>query len=125
MERTHGIPPLTSPETWRDLPRWFVDPLGPQTIRPAYLPRLAPGLTCFAVASTPAWVERSTVATSAPNGLALSTWERWLSAPGLEGHLRRAAGCQPDWPVILGMFTWPRCPTPYPRGIDLEISGPV
>ncbi len=82
------IMPLASPKAWRHLPSWLADPLGPLAIRPAYLPKLAPWLTRFALASRPARIEASVRALRALNAEALPAWRRRLSALGLTGHLR-------------------------------------
>ena len=39
--------PLSMPGTLAKVPRWLFDPEGPLSIRPAYLPRLAPWLLRF------------------------------------------------------------------------------
>lgn len=83
------ILPLASGKAWRNLPRWLADPLGPLAIRPAYLPKVAPWLVRFALASRPAQVERSTKAIRAINAGALPAWRRRLDALDLIGrHLR-------------------------------------
>jgi D-amino-acid dehydrogenase len=83
------ILPLASAKAWRNLPRWLADPLGPLSIRPAYLPAVAPWLLRFALASRPAQVERSTLAIRALNAGALPAWRRRLAALGLtDKHLR-------------------------------------
>ncbi|GAB5460487.1 NAD(P)/FAD-dependent oxidoreductase [Hoeflea alexandrii] len=48
------IMPLASPKILLRAPKWLLDPLGPLTIRPSYLPRLAPWLWQFWKASLPA-----------------------------------------------------------------------
>lgn len=48
------ILPLASPGIVAQLPRWLMDPLGPLTLRPSYLPRIAPWLWQFWRASRPA-----------------------------------------------------------------------
>jgi D-amino-acid dehydrogenase len=84
------ILPLASPKVWRNIPRWLVDPLGPFSIRPSYMPWILPWLLRFVRASTPAQVERSTQALIALNGSSLAAWERRLRKLGLEQkHLRR------------------------------------
>lgn len=84
------ILPLASPKVWRNIPRWLVDPLGPFSIRPSYMPSILPWLLRFVRASTPAQVERSTQALIALNGSSLAAWERRLGRLGLEQkHLRR------------------------------------
>ncbi len=83
------ILPLASPKVWRQMPRWLMDPLGPLSIRPSYLPKLLPFLGRFVAASRPGRIEASIAAITALNGLALPAWERRLDALGLQGHLRR------------------------------------
>ena len=70
--------PLASPKAWRHAPGWLMDPLGPFAIRPSYLPRIAPWLLRFAVASRPARVRASTDAIAALNRLArlAGQWRR-------------------------------------------------
>ncbi len=82
------VMPLASPKAWRNLPRWLMDPLGPLTIRPSYLPTLAPWLMRFVLASSPARIASSITAIRAINEHALPAWKARLSALGLEGHLR-------------------------------------
>lgn len=53
------IMPLASPKTMLRAPKWLFDPLGPLSIRPSYLPKLAPWLVRFALASLPARVAAS------------------------------------------------------------------
>ncbi len=84
------ILPLASPKMWREIPRWLVDPLGPFAIRPTYMLSILPWLFRFVRASTPAQVERSTLALIGLNGSSLAAWERRLRKLGLEQkHLRR------------------------------------
>src|SRR3712207_2808441 len=82
------IMPLASPKAWRNLPRWMMDPLGPLTIRPAYLPALAPWLLRFVLASSPARIKSSIAAIRAINADALPSWKALLSSLSLERHLR-------------------------------------
>jgi D-amino-acid dehydrogenase len=83
------IVPLASPKVWRNLPGWLVDPLGPMSIRPSYLPRILPWMLRFMRASAPEHVEASTKAIIALNGGALAAWERRLDRLGLKAmHLR-------------------------------------
>lgn len=82
------IMPLASPKAWRNLPRWMMDPLGPLTIRPAYLPALAPWLLRFVLASSPSRIKASIGAIRAINAEALPEWKRLLANLGLSDHLR-------------------------------------
>jgi len=81
------IMPLASPKAWRNLPRWMMDPLGPLTIRPSYLPTLAPWLLRFVLASSPARIKASIAAIRDINAQALPAWQSLLSSLHLD-HLR-------------------------------------
>lgn len=84
------ILPLASPKAWANLPRWLSDPLGPLSIRPAYLAQIAPWMARFALASLPARVEASTQAIAALNGKAMMAWDSRLGTLKLDTkHLRR------------------------------------
>jgi D-amino-acid dehydrogenase len=82
------IMPLASPKVWRNLPTWLVDPLGPLTIRPAYLPALMPWLMRFMLASSPLRIKASMAAIRAINAEALPAWKKLLSSLDLNTHLR-------------------------------------
>jgi D-amino-acid dehydrogenase len=82
------IMPLASPKAWRNLPRWLMDPLGPLTIRPGYLPHLAPWLVRFMLASSPGRIKASIGAIRAINAEALPAWKNLLAALNLSRHLR-------------------------------------
>jgi D-amino-acid dehydrogenase len=82
------IMPLASPKAWRNLPRWLMDPLGPLTIRPGYLPQLAPWLARFVLASSPHRINASITAIRDINAEALPAWKSLLSALDLNDHLR-------------------------------------
>jgi len=81
------IMPLASPKAWRNLPRWMMDPLGPLTIRPSYLPALAPWLLRFVLASSPARIKASITAIRSINAQALPAWKALLASLNLD-HLR-------------------------------------
>jgi D-amino-acid dehydrogenase len=82
------IMPLASPKVWRNLPAWLMDPLGPLTIRPAYLPSLMPWLMRFILASSPVRIKASMAAIRAINAEALPSWKNLLFSLGLSTHLR-------------------------------------
>src|SRR4051794_1397010 len=55
-----SVVPMSVPGTWRKVPGWLRDPLGPLTIRWSYLPKLSPWLARFLRAgSSVASVERT------------------------------------------------------------------
>ncbi len=76
------IQPLASPGILRQAPRWLVDPLGPLSLRPAYLPTIAPWLWRFWRACQPARVAASTQAQAALNRLAAAATHRLLGDIG-------------------------------------------
>jgi D-amino-acid dehydrogenase len=82
------IMPLASPKAWRNLPGWLLDPLGPLTIRPGYLPQLAPWLARFILASSPHRIKASITAIRDINAEALPAWKGLLSSLNLDDHLR-------------------------------------
>ena len=50
---TSAVMPEGKPGVWKKVPGWLLDPLGPLTIRPSYLPQLAPWLLRFIANSRP------------------------------------------------------------------------
>jgi D-amino-acid dehydrogenase len=84
------IDPLASPKVWRMLPKWLLDPLGPLTIRPGYLPQALPWMVRFLAQSRPARVAANSAAIVDLNRLSLAAWERRLEKLGLANqHFRR------------------------------------
>ncbi|MCS0495182.1 FAD-dependent oxidoreductase [Ancylobacter sp. MQZ15Z-1] len=82
------ILPLASPGILRKAPRWLLDPLGPLSIPPCYLPRLAPWLLRFWRASLPDRQARSIAAQSALMQVASGAMEAMVREAGLSGRLR-------------------------------------
>ena len=69
------ILPIASPKMLRQVPKFLADPLGPLSIRPAYLPKLLPWLARFVLASRPGPYERSISGLAALQRLALPAWQ--------------------------------------------------
>jgi D-amino-acid dehydrogenase len=82
------ILPLACPGIIRQAPRWLLDPLGPLSIPPTYLPRIAPWLWRFWRASQPQRVRASTQAQAALMRLAAQAMPRLVQACGAQGLLR-------------------------------------
>lgn len=82
------IMPLASPKIMRKAPMWLMDPLGPLSIRPSYLPKLAPWLWQFWRACQPSRVEASIVAQSALMRLAESEAMALFDRAGLSSMVR-------------------------------------
>lgn len=86
------ILPLASPKILRQVPKFLLDPLGPLSIRPAYLPRLLPWLARFLLASRPGPYERSIVGMAALQKTALPSWLALTEKTGLTRHIHRRGG---------------------------------
>lgn len=82
------ILPLASPGIVRQAPRWLLDPLGPLSLRPAYLPQIAPWLWRFWRASQPARVAASTQVQAALMRLSAEALPELLQAAGATAMLR-------------------------------------
>lgn len=85
---TAEVLPLASPGILAKAPRWLLDPVGPLSIRPAYLPRLAPWLYRFWRASTMSQVRQSAAAIASIMDLAMPAAERLFAQAGLSHCLR-------------------------------------
>lgn len=90
------IMPLASPKVWRNLPGWMVDPLGPLTIRPGYLPQLTPWLLRFVLASSPGAIASSMTAIRSINAQALPAWRALLDRHALR-HVLLERGLLSVW----------------------------
>lgn len=103
------ILPLASPGMLRKAPRWLLNPLGPLSIAPAYLPRVAPWLFHFWRASFPERVRASAAAQAALMDLSIVETDAMLAAAGATDMLRsdgvlhlyeseaELAASQPGW----------------------------
>jgi D-amino-acid dehydrogenase len=74
--------PLGQPNTWKSVPRYLLDPLGPLAIRPSYLPRILPWLLRFLRHSTEAEVIRIAKATGALQAPVFEAYEPLLQRAG-------------------------------------------
>lgn len=84
--------PLAHKGMLRNLPRWLMDPLGPLSVPPAYLPKLAPWLVRFLLAGNPRAFEHAVIAQAALMALAESEWMALIDRSGTRGLLRED-GC--------------------------------
>jgi D-amino-acid dehydrogenase len=82
------ILPLASPGMLRQAPGWLLDPLGPLSIAPAYLPRIAPWLFHFWRASSPERVKASAAAQAALMDLSIVETDAMLAVAGASSMLR-------------------------------------
>lgn len=74
--------PLAHKGMMRNVPKWLADPLGPLTIPPAYLPKLAPWLFRFWRAGAPANYEASLAAQAGLMKLAEQEWASLMARSG-------------------------------------------
>lgn len=86
---TADIMPLASPKSIAQAVRWLTDPLAPLTIRPAYLPAIAPWLARFLWASRPSAVRAATLALASLQTRALPAWIAHAAKLGLGRHIHR------------------------------------
>lgn len=90
------ILPLASPKAWANMPRWMLDPLGPLSISPTYLPWLLPWLVRFTLASAPGRIARGAAAIHALNALSMPAWDRRAASSSV-GDLFRRRGILSVW----------------------------
>lgn len=72
------IEPLATPKIMFKAPKWLLDPLGPLSIPPAYLPSLMPWLLKFWRASMPDRFKKSVVAQASLMGVSSAALERQI-----------------------------------------------
>ncbi len=80
--------PLAQKGMIRNLPRWLRDPLGPLSVPPAYLPKLAPWLWRFWRAGSPGRHDASLAAQAGLMRLAEAEWTSLLERSGTRSMLR-------------------------------------
>jgi D-amino-acid dehydrogenase len=80
---THSVIPPAEPGTWKKIPRYLTDPLGPVSVRWSYLPRALPWLVRF-VASSATWPRVAVTARALRSLLA--------DAPRLHAEVAEAVG---------------------------------
>ncbi|HSI40157.1 MAG TPA: FAD-dependent oxidoreductase [Xanthobacteraceae bacterium] len=86
--------PLASPGMLRKAPKWLLDPLGPLSIPPAYLPHIAPWLVRFWRASLPDRYSRSLTAQCALMRLAATAMAAMVRDAGLKARVRHDGNLQ-------------------------------
>jgi D-amino-acid dehydrogenase len=100
------VMPLASPGIMRKAPKWLLDPLGPLTIPPAYLPRIAAWLVRFWRASQPDRVAASERAQAAMMQVARAAMGALVARAGLDGMVRSDGalelyGSEAEWQAAL------------------------
>lgn len=84
--------PLAHKGMLRNLPGWLMDPLGPLSIPPAYLPKLAPWLVRFLLAGNPRAFDHAVSAQAALMALSEQAWMALMDRAGARDFLRED-GC--------------------------------
>ncbi|MDZ5699350.1 NAD(P)/FAD-dependent oxidoreductase [Chelativorans sp. M5D2P16] len=82
------ILPLAHKDMLSQVPRWLMDPLGPLSIPPSYLPRLLPWLWRFMRAGHPAKFEAAVSAQASMMALAEREWSSLMGRSGTKHMLR-------------------------------------
>jgi D-amino-acid dehydrogenase len=80
--------PLAHKGMMRNLPKWLMDPLGPLSIPPAYLPKLLPWLVRFWRAGNPKHYKAGLAAQASLMKLAEAEWMGLMDRSGTRGMLR-------------------------------------
>ncbi len=84
-----SVVPIAGPDTLMQVPGYLMDPLGPLAIRWSYLPRIAPWFIRYALAGTPARIEKQAVALRSLVGPSLDALMPLVRHAGAEALVRR------------------------------------
>ncbi len=84
-----AVVPLSMPGMLSQVPKWLLDPMGPLTVRPAYLPRLVPWLVRFQRAGSAQRVERISIALRALHRETFECYDPLVKAAQIEDLIRR------------------------------------
>lgn len=84
------IAPMAGASTFKSVPGWLMDPLGPLTIRWPDVPALTPWLLAFLAAATPSQDKRTRAALTSLMQTALADHEAMATIAGLSGHLQQS-----------------------------------
>ncbi|SLN10588.1 D-amino acid dehydrogenase small subunit [Roseovarius litorisediminis] len=85
-----AVVPQSLPGTWRRIPRWLLDPLGPVALHPTYLPRFLPWALRFLKAGRQAEVERIATAMHMLNHDNVDLYRQHLKGTGHEDLIRES-----------------------------------
>ena len=83
-----SIVPQSMPGVWKNIPGWLIDPLGPVSVRPAYLPRLAGWGLRFLAEAREARVREISAAMELLNRDCVSLYRQHLAGTGHEDLIR-------------------------------------
>jgi D-amino-acid dehydrogenase len=84
-----AVVPLSMPGLLPQIPKWLLDPMGPLSVRPAYLPRLVPWLARFLRAGSAERVEDISMALRALHGQTFECYDPLVKSAQIEGLIRR------------------------------------
>lgn len=85
---TSSVVPQSMPGLWKKIPGWLLDPLGPVTVRPAYLPRMVGWGLKFLSQGREHRVREISAAMETLNRDSITLYRRHLAGTGHEGLLR-------------------------------------
>ncbi|WP_395024558.1 NAD(P)/FAD-dependent oxidoreductase [Comamonas odontotermitis] len=83
------VSPMAAPGVFRKVPGWLLDPLGPLSIRPAYLAQITPWLWRFWRASRPQAYAQSLAAQTQLMHLAKTEMQQVMCERALQSHFRQ------------------------------------
>ncbi|MCU9837343.1 FAD-binding oxidoreductase [Ruegeria sp. WL0004] len=83
-----SVVPQSMPGIWKKVPGWLLDPLGPVTVRPSYLPRLAPWGLRFLWQGREQKVRQISPAMDLLNRDCIALFRRHLAGTGHEDLIR-------------------------------------
>ena len=84
-----SVVPMSMPGSWRNVPKWLSDPLGPLAIRWGYMPTLAPWLLRYIRAGTPTRVQKQARALTTLLASSLDDWAPLVRNAGAEDLVLR------------------------------------
>jgi len=81
--------PIAGPDTFKSVPGYLMDPLGPLSIRWSYLPRITPWLIRYGLAGTPARIKQQAAALTTLLGNSLEALAPLVADAGAQDLVRR------------------------------------
>jgi D-amino-acid dehydrogenase len=81
--------PIAGPDTFKSVPGYLMDPLGPLAIRWSYLPKIAPWLIRYGLAGTPRRIKQQAIALTSLLGNSLEALSPLVEDAGAQDLVRR------------------------------------
>ena len=80
--------PQSMPGLWKQVPGWLIDPDGPVSIRPSYLPKLLPWVIRFLAAGRPQRIDPVAIAMFRLSKGSVAAYKKRLNGTGKENLVR-------------------------------------